>query len=194
MSLPNRTNHSIPLVLLIFVLSIFLSPVPVHGEPFVLPSFGEGKVNVRVYTDYFCGPCRSGEPKIEPILLDLVKRNVIRLTFVDTPVHKETPLYARYFLYILNAGKAFDHVLEARRTLFDAATIRILTKDRLEEFLGAKGISFKPFDAGPILRTMNNLINNDGVKSTPTVVIDYGSRKNIVVGVENIVKALETLK
>jgi thiol:disulfide interchange protein DsbA len=185
----------IAILILSLVVCISLSPGPLCAQGGILiPSFGQSKINVRVYTDYFCGPCRAGEPRIEALLLDLVKLNTIRLTFVDTPVHPETPLYARYFLYILNNKKDFDHVLMARRALFDAASIKIITKEKLEEFLTQKGIMYKSFDAKQTFDAMSKYIKNDGVKSTPVVVIDIGGQKQQYTGVDNIVKALELLK
>ena len=31
------------------------------------PSYGSGPVEVRLYTDYFCPPCRAMEPAVEPL-------------------------------------------------------------------------------------------------------------------------------
>ena len=47
--------------------SVFMSPEPLYAQGVFLPSYGQGKINVRVYTDYFCVPCRAGEPKIEAV-------------------------------------------------------------------------------------------------------------------------------
>ena len=99
-------------------------PRPMREEV-LFPSFGTGKVQVRLYTDYFCGPCSQMEPKIEPVLKDLVHRNAITLTLVDTPIHTLTPLYARYFLYILNSDRRFDQALRSRAVLFEAAGQKI---------------------------------------------------------------------
>jgi thiol:disulfide interchange protein DsbA len=184
----------VAILFLAFVASVLLFAKPVYAQGVVLPSFGQGKVAVRVYTDYFCAPCRAGEPKIEALLKDLVKRNKIKLTFIDTPGHPETPLYARYFLFIVNYKKDFEHVLYSRAALFDAATIKINTREKLEEFLGHKGIQYKPFEAKQTLNAMNIYLTDDGVKGTPTVVIDNGTQKQQVSGVENIIKALELLK
>jgi protein-disulfide isomerase len=176
------------------VASMLLSSWPVYAQGVFLPSYGQGKVTVRVYTDYFCVPCRAGEPKIEALMSDLVKNNKIRLTFVDTPAHQETPLYARYFLFILNHKKDFEHALFARNALFDAASIKIITKEKLEEFLAQKGIRYKPFDTKQTLDAMSKYIRDDGVKNTPTVVIDNGTQKQLYIGVDNIIRALELLK
>jgi thiol:disulfide interchange protein DsbA len=187
-----------PLCAMILFLSIaafVLLPAGfVCAQGIVLPSFGQGTVSVRVYTDYFCSPCRAGEPKIEALLRTLVKGNKIKLTFVDTPGHSETPLYARYFLFIVNYKKDFEHVLFARAALFDAAQAKITTREKLEEFLAHKNIQFKPFNTKQTFSAMNKYLEDDGVKGTPTVVIDNGAQKQQVSGVENITKALELLK
>ena len=184
----------IAILVLSLAASVFMSPEPLYAQGVFLPSYGQGKINVRVYTDYFCVPCRAGEPKIEALLTNLVKGNKIKLTFVDTPAHQETPLYARYFLYILNNKKDFEHALFARAALFDAASIKIITKEKLEEFLVQKDIRYKSFDAKQTFDAMNKYIKDDGVKSTPTVVIDNGSQKQQFIGVDKIVNALELLK
>jgi len=184
----------IAILVLSLAASVFMSPEPLYAQGVFLPSYGQGKINVRVYTDYFCVPCRAGEPKIEALLVNLVKGNKIKLTFVDTPAHQETPLYARYFLYILNNKKDFEHALFVRAALFDAASIKIITKEKLEEFLAQNDIRYKSFDAKQTFDAMNKYIKDDGVKSTPTVVIDNGSQKQKFIGVDKIVNALELLK
>ena len=84
-------------------------------------SFGKGKTQVRLYADYFCGPCRNLEPKIEYLISDLVKRNIITIIFIDAPFHKYSSLYAKYFLYIINDKKEISHALKARSMLFEAS-------------------------------------------------------------------------
>ncbi|OPY80995.1 MAG: hypothetical protein A4E65_01287 [Syntrophorhabdus sp. PtaU1.Bin153] len=164
------------------------------AENVLMPSFGTGQVTVRMYTDYFCGPCRSAEPRIEYLINDLVKRNIIRITFIDTPIHKQTLLYTNYFLYILNRKNDFDHVLFARTALFDAASKKIQEKNRLEEFLRQKGITYKFLDTKPTLVALNAYIKDDAVRSTPSCVIDTGSQKQLFSGADQIIKALELLR
>ncbi len=190
----SRTRFSTRYPLLILVLAVCLGAASVRAQAVLIPSFGQGKITVRMYTDYFCGPCRAAEPRIEPVLADLVKRNIINLTFVDTPVHRQTALYANYFLYILNKGKDFDYVLRARAVLFEAASNKIADADKLEELLKKKGIGFKPFDLKPTLATMNRCITDDAIKGTPTCIIDNGTQKQAFSGGDNIVRALELLK
>lgn len=181
-------------IILLLIVSFSLTPCSLYANGVLLPSYGQGKIAVRVYTDYFCGPCRAGEPRIEALLSELVKANKIKLMFVDTPAHRETVLYAQYFFYILNNKKDFDHILTARRALFDSASNKIVTKERLEEFLAQKGIGFRTFDAKSTLTAMNQFIKDDKIRATPTVVIDNGKQKEQFSGADAIVKALELLK
>jgi thiol:disulfide interchange protein DsbA len=181
-------------LLLCLVFTFFSQAIPIHAQSVFIPSYGQGKISVRLYTDYFCVPCRNSEPKVEALLRDLVKRNVIKLTFADTPVHRQTPLYANYFLYILNKKNGFDHALFARAALFEAAASNIEEKDQLEEFLKKKGLNFKAFDTKPTFNALNKFIIEDRVKSTPSCVIDNGVQTQLYAGGDNIVRALELLR
>jgi thiol:disulfide interchange protein DsbA len=192
-TLARRRFGSIVMALCFFL--IFPSVgVGICAENVLMPSFGTGPVTVRMYTDYFCGPCRSVEPRIEYLINDLVKRNIIRITFIDTPVHKQTLLYTNYFLYILNRKNDLHHVLFARNVLFDAAGKKIQEKNRLEEFLRQKGIAYRFLDTKPTLIALNAFIKDDAVRSTPSCVIDTGSQKQLFSGTDQIVKALELLR
>jgi len=164
-----------------------------YGEE-VLPTFGQGAIQVILYTDYFCPPCRSMEPDAEPLLRDLMKTGKINLTFVDTPTNQLTSLYARYFIYALNANQEFEEVLKARNTLFEAAEKKIQDKAKLEEFLKEKGINWKPVDVTAAFNFWNKYLKDDSVRSTPSCVVKRGEKKEIVVGSLEILKALENLK
>jgi thiol-disulfide isomerase/thioredoxin len=157
------------------------------------PSFGKGKIQVRLYTDYFCGPCSRMEPKIEGLLSDLVKRDIISLTFVDTPVHRTTQLYAQYFLEIVGADRSLTNVLRSRAVLFDAAKNKIEKKEDLEEFLKKNGVKFVPTDPRPVFVALSALISEDDIKSTPTCVIVRDGKKGVFSGEKDIMKALEVL-
>jgi thiol:disulfide interchange protein DsbA len=159
-----------------------------------MPTFGTGKAKVRIYTDYFCGPCDKLEPKLDPILARLVKKNIATVTFVDTPIHAPTPTYARYFLYIINEQNDFDHVLRMRAKLFDAARSNITQKEALEEYLAKNQVKFKQLDTVPIFAALNKYLKDDAIDSTPTVVIQEGQNKGVHKGAAEILKALEALK
>ena len=88
--------------LLLFVVFFDGSVTPAFAAEPLKPSFGNGRVHVRIYSDYFCNPCSKLDPEIAQPIANLVKKNAIQVTFVDTPFRPETALYARYFLYALN--------------------------------------------------------------------------------------------
>jgi len=166
---------------------------PLYAEDILLPSFGNGKIKVRLYTDYFCGPCASMEGGLKKVITDLVERDVISITFIDTPIHKQTIFYASYFLYALRVNKGFKNALFARSVLFEAARNKIMEKEKLEEFLKKKGIQFKPFNVVPTFSLFNFYLKEDKINATPTCVISDREKKSYT-GTEDIVKALERLK
>jgi thiol:disulfide interchange protein DsbA len=159
-----------------------------------LPSFGSGSIEVRLYTDYFCSPCRDMEPSLEPLLIDLVKDGTIHLTFVDTPTGRYTSLFAKYFLYGLSERKDLDYAILARKTLFEAAENRVLEKERLENLLGRKGIKFKVADVRPVFEFWNRYLKEDQIRSTPSCVIVHENQKEVYKGSLEVLKALENLK
>lgn len=180
--------------LIFFSLFFRGSTVPVlAADETLIPTFGTGKVQVRIYTDYFCGPCSRLEPKMEQLLPKLVKKNKITAIFIDTPIHSQTMLYARYFLYILKENKDLKYVLHARSILFEAAKSGINEKEKLEEFLKKKKISFRAFDTRPTYAALNTYLAQDGIDRTPTCVIYDGDGKGVYKGEQEINQALELL-
>lgn len=150
---------------------------------------------MRIYTDYFCPPCRGMEPTVEPVLKNLLKKKAIRLTLVDTPFNLSSPLYARYFLYALAKENDAEHALKVRNLLFDvAARKNVTTKEGIEEIFKSKGIPFAAFDPKAVFDRFNNLIKEDNITATPSCVIIKGGKKETFVGGVDIVNALKGLK
>jgi hypothetical protein len=185
---------SVAALFLALLSALLVLAAPAHAAKTEVPSFGKGRIEVRLYTDYFCGPCSRMEPRVEALLSDLVKRDAVTLTFVDTPIHRFTPIYAKYFLYILNNDRAFAHVLQYRALLFEAAKGKIESGEKLEEFLKEKDVPFTRTNPGPILAGFSSLITEDGIRSTPSCVIIKDGQKGVYVGDTDIVKALEQLQ
>ena len=166
-----------------------------QGQEIPFPQYGTGPVQVRIYTDYFCPPCRGMEPAVEPLLKDLLKKNVIRLTLVDTPFSRASVLYARYFLYAINAKHDFEHALGVRNTLFAAATNRnITTAEKIEELFKSKKIPYVAFEPKPAFDHYNAFIQEDNIHETPSCVIIKSGKKEIFAGGADIIKALKGLK
>ena len=132
---------------------------------------------------------------MEPLLKDLLKRNVITLTLVDTPFYRYSALYARYFLYALNGNNNYQQALRVRNVLNEAAENRhFTTKERLEEIFKAKGIPWREFEPKSILDRYNALIKEDHIDATPSCVIIRGGKKDKYIGAPDIVKALKGLQ
>ncbi len=183
---------SLLLGLLVFLFAFSGSVTPAFAGESTPATFGSGPVRVRLYTDYFCVPCRAVEPEIEAVLSDLLQKNAIRLTLVDTPVHKETPLYARYFLYLLHENQpGFVQAFQIRSLLFEAASQNINAPAALEDFLTKKGLKFRPYDVMATFKTLDSYIREDKIRSTPSCAVQGLKGKEVFVGGANIIKGLK---
>ncbi len=176
-----------------FTLALCLAKT-IWAEENYFPTFGNGPIQVRLYTDYFCSPCRDMEPGIEPLLLDLVKEGTIQLTLIDVPTTRHTVLYANYFLFSLGAKKDIESALKARRVLFEAAEKKIYEGGQLVGFLKEKGVRFKAVDPYPVFNLWNNYMQEDKIQSTPACVIIYGDKKETYRGNIDVPRAIEKLK
>ena len=165
-----------------------------QNSPF--PSYGSGPVEVRIYSDYFCPPCRAMEPAVDLILKDLLKKNVIRLTLVDTPFHPQTPLYARYFLYAIKENNDVEHAFRVRDILFEISTNKsITTQEWIEAIFKERGIPYAVFDTKSVFNRYTALLKEDKIHTTPTcVIIKKGRKKKAFVGGPDITNALKSLQ
>jgi len=159
------------------------------------PTYGRGPVEVRLYTDYFCEPCRAEEGQVAALITELVKKDRIRVLFIDTPIHEETVLYAGYFLSALNArpDEGLSLALKARAALFAAAAGQVKGKEALESFLKGKGLRLKPLDTNPAFNVFGKYLKEDRIQSTPTCVIIEPQGKRTLRGNDEIPKALQGL-
>jgi len=158
------------------------------------PAYGTGPIQVLIYSNYFCPPCRAMEPEAEPVLHDLLKRNTVTLTLIDVPYHRLTPLYAKYFLYALKAKNNPDHAFHIRNVLMAAtADKEMTTEKRIEKLFQSKGIPYTVFDAKPVFDRYNALIKEDHINATPTCVIIKNGKKESFVGGPDIIAALKRL-
>ncbi|MBP8625747.1 MAG: thioredoxin domain-containing protein [Syntrophorhabdales bacterium] len=161
----------------------------------LLTSFGNGKIIVRLYADYFCGPCSLLEPKLEGIVERLVKKNIVNLTFIDVPFYKHSSLYVRYFLYALNEKKTLEHTFKVRTVLFNAAKEKITEPSALEDYLNKNDIKIKPFDTRHVYDVFERYMNKeDKINATPSCVILKGDKKETYKGAAEILKSLESLE
>lgn len=177
----STAGRSIPLAIpillgyLFTVLTFSGSVTPAYGlEKPPVPSFGKGPQEVIIFTDYFCSPCRQLEPFIEPVLEELLSEGRVKVSFVDVPMHKLTPLYARYFLYAYNSAGSFRDVLHSRKVLFVlAAGNSAPDEEKLAASLQARGVKFQALNLSTAYDQLNRMIRRHNVRSTPTCVIKY---------------------
>jgi len=162
-----------------FVFLTFTGSVtPAYGQDKVtgIPSLGKGEYEVIVFADYFCPPCRRIDTKAEPLFKELLETGKVKLTFVDVPFSRPTPIYAKYYLYAVNENGDFENVFHVREVLFEAAQVnRIQTEDALVAYLKEKKVSWKTMDEKSVFPLMTALIKEHKVNATPTCVIKYSA-------------------
>lgn len=181
--LPPFSGKRIPLMAFVFFGYLFImltfsgSTMPAYGaEKSPLPSYGAGPYELIVSTDYFCPPCRSLEAELDPALDEFLSRKGIRVTFVDVPLHKQTYLYAKYFLYVAKAARNYKEILHARRVLFSIAENQGITDEgNLAKALNAQGIAFETYDLKPVYHALNGIIKTHKINSTPTCIVKYSN-------------------
>ena len=181
--LPHTIKRPLPLLAFVILGYIFViltfsgSAIPAYGaEKSIVPSYGSGRYELIIFTDYFCPPCQAMESEIDPAVKEFLSGGGVRVTFVDLPIHKETRLYAQYYLYAAKAAKNYKNVLHARRVLFSLARNHVAqSEDELKKALKAGGIPIAVYDLSPVYPALNKIINTYQAKSTPTCVIKYSS-------------------
>ncbi len=174
------------------------SVTPAYGQDSVrgIPSLGKGHYEVIMFADYFCPPCRRIDTKAESLFKELLVTGKVKISFVDVPFSKATPIYAKYYLYAANADPGVNNVLHVRKMLFDAAQVkRIQTEDALVSYLKEQKISWKVRDEKSVFPLLSAVIKEHKIDSTPTCVIKYSASDiKKYVGDDEIWEGLTKLK
>jgi len=191
--------RSISVSVVFFCLLVFICSVaPAAGaEKEAIPSYGQGPREVLIFSDYFCPPCQALEPKLEPVLDKLYKQNIAKIRFVDTPMHRETPLFAKFYLYAAKAAPEYGAAVRARQVLFSLAGKENVfwMDERIEEAFRKEKIAFAPFDFHTAQPEFNRLIREHKVDSTPTcVILSPGKKAKKYTGADDILKGLTSLQ
>jgi protein-disulfide isomerase len=189
----NKYLMAVRFLAVMYFLMIFTVTAPAQG---VIPSLGNGSCEVILFADYFCPPCRMIDLKAEPLFKELLATGKVRITFVDVPFSRATPMYLKYYLYAVNANADAKNIFQVRRILFDAAQVnRIQTEDALVAHLKAQKVLWKAMNEKSIYPLLNAMMKEHKVDATPTCVIKY-SVKDVkrFVGSDEIWNGLTQLK
>jgi len=180
--------------LLVFI--CFVTPAA-GAEKEAVPSYGQGPHEVLIFSDYFCPPCQALEPQLEPVLDELYGKGSVKITFVDTPMHKETPLFAKFYLYAAKATPNYRAAMRARQVLFALAGKENVfwMDERIEEAFRKEKVPFSPFDFRTVQPELNRLISEHRVDATPTcVILSPGAKTQKYIGADDILKGLRSLQ
>jgi hypothetical protein len=202
-ALPPAVHIKIPTLLFAVMGYLFMSlafsgsATPAYGQDkAAVPSWGSGRYELLVFTDYFCHPCQALEAKLEPALEELLSKRGVKVTFIDLPIYKQTPLYNKYFLYAAHRGSDYKTILHARRVLFNLAkTLAAADDAALAKAFVTEGVAFKPFDAKSVQGSFNGIIKKYKVDSTPTCIIKYSAQDiRTYRGPQEIMEGIVTLQ
>jgi len=190
-------SFSASVVFFCFIVFI-ISVAPAAGaEKETIPSYGQGPREVLIFSDYFCPPCQALEPQLEPVLDELYGKGRVKITFVDTPMHKETPLFAKFYLYAAKATPDYRAAMRARQVLFALAGKENVfwMDEKIEEAFRREKVAFTPFDFRAVQPELNGLIRKHKVDATPTcVILSPGAKAQKYTGAGDILKGLQSLQ
>ena len=189
-------------IILLIAAGLLLTSFTFSGS--VIPSYAEGsypqfgsdkaRVEIIVYSDYFCPHCRKIDEQVNTILGRLKDR--VRIRFVDVPLHPGSLEYGEVFLYAwFVSGNNLETSAMVRELLFEAA-VKKTDQAGVIALLKSKGIPVKSDreKARSIFRGFyNESMKTDKVNATPAVVIVKGGERKKHVGGEEILKALGQL-
>jgi thiol:disulfide interchange protein DsbA len=186
-----KKDRLIPLGITAGFLAIFFTfrggVVPAYGAETILPVFGNGEREIRVYTDYFCPPCQAMEGEITAYLIRTGGN--ARVVFVDFPIHgKASMVYIERFISLLPGVRTLADALLLRTTLFEAAKKGIRDPAELDRFLAGKGYTPYNSEKEQIYSFWRKLILEDRVDATPTVVLREGLKFRKATGGDEIRK------
>jgi protein-disulfide isomerase len=157
-------------------------------------SRGSGPIEILVFTDYFCPPCQTIEPYMESALADLDRLGA-RITFIDKPIHRMSPLYSKYFLYAAKPANNLAEILHIRGVLSNIAkTKAVHSEPELIQKLKESNIKLVLLDVKPIFDRWVQLIERFGVRSTPTCIVRRpGKEMSVFTGSRGIRKGIDLL-
>jgi thiol-disulfide isomerase/thioredoxin len=185
-------------VVFCYLFITFISTAPaVSADKGSIPSYGQGPHEILIFSDYFCPPCQALEPKLEPVLDEFYAKGNVKITFVDTPMHRETPLFAKFYLYAAKAAPDYRAAVRARQVLFALAVKENVfwMDERIEEAFQKEKVAFTPFDFSTAQPELNRLISEYRVDATPTcVILSPGAKAQQYTGVGDILKGLATIR
>lgn len=183
-SFPMFKLNKLPLLLfsilgyltVLFTFSGSVTPSFAQISKGTVPSLGKGPYEVIMFADYFCPPCYRIDTKAEPLLKELLATGKVKITFVDVPFHKATPIYVKYYLYAAKADSSAENIFHVRNLLFEAAQLRrIQDENGLVSYLKEKKVSWKALDENTIFPLLSAITQEHKVRATPSCVITYSA-------------------
>jgi uncharacterized membrane protein len=159
--------------------------------------FGKRKSDTTVYfiSDWFCPVCRKIEPDVEKLASEL--KPMVRLAFVDMPIHPESANFTPYHLQCILYEK--EKYLSLRHALDELSrTTKTPTPEQVQATFTPLGVTLRPQNFMEILngiRQFETIYKGFKVTGTPSVIVDNTrtKKRKLLVGSNeinrNVIKA-----
>ena len=181
-SMPGKLVFGKPLLLLTVAALSFVLTLGGMSQPQALASdlnitLGKqnSKVEVYVFSDWFCPSCIKAEPAIEAAFPTISRK--ARVTFVDKAIHAEAMNFVPFHLSF--AAKEKEKYLELRRALFALAKrTKTPTNEDVRTAISPLRVTYQQLSFLDVTQTMARfqaLSDKFKVKGTPTVIITNSS-------------------
>lgn len=142
----------------------------------MIPFFGSGHYKILIFSDYFCPHCKVIDEKAEPLLEELSATGKVKITFIDVPFNRATPMYAKYYLYAVTADPSISYALRVRKALFRAALEKgIRDEGALAAHLVKNKITWKAMNEKSVFPLMSAAVKEQKITHTPTCMIRYSA-------------------
>lgn len=151
-------------------------------------TYGAGRTELFLFTDFFCPPCQIMEDLISAPLDKIVRENAATVTFVSFPGSQKALVVTLHMIGI-SAGKPYKAIAESRKQLYAMARSNQITGPMLDQWIREYKESRPKIE--PYVNSFQRLIAEHNIKATPSLVVRQpDGRKKIYTGYKEIQQAI----
>lgn len=151
-------------------------------------TYGTGRTELFLFTDFYCPPCQILEDLISAPLDKIVRENAATVTFVSFPGSQKALVVTLHMIGI-SAGKPYRAIAESRKQLYALARSNQITGPMLEQWI--RDYKGSRSEVEPYVKSFQQMIEEHKINSTPTMVVRRpDGRKITYTGYKEIQQAI----
>lgn len=151
-------------------------------------TYGAGRTELFLFTDFYCPPCQILEELISAPLDKIVRENAATVTFVSFPGSQKALVVTLHMIGI-SAGKPYRAIAESRKQLYSLARSNQITGPMLEQWI--RDYKGSRSEVEPYVKSFQQMIEEHKINSTPSLVVRQpDGRKKIYTGYKEIQQAI----